>query len=105
MMAWYFSGGYSLVPRNIMCSKKWAKPDFPGSTSLREPVCTGICTETMLGNPVGTTMTFRPLGRVLSVAVKGRMSRRAGVGGWALLGMAMRGSEAAAVRAAGAAWG
>ena len=34
-----------------MCSKKWAKPDLPGSTSLREPVCTGICSETMFGKP------------------------------------------------------
>ena len=47
-----------------MCSKKWAKPDLPGSTSLREPVCTGICSDTMFGNPVGTTITFRPLGSV-----------------------------------------
>ena len=29
-----------LVPRNIMCSKKCAKPDLPSSTSLREPVAT-----------------------------------------------------------------
>ena len=28
------------VPRNIMCSKKWAKPVLPGSTSLRQPVRT-----------------------------------------------------------------
>ena len=73
-IASYFSGGYAFVPRNIMCSKKWAKPDLPGSTSLREPVCTGICSETMFGKPVGTTMTFRPFGRVFSVAWNGRMS-------------------------------
>ena len=71
MIALYVSGGYVFVPRNIMCSKKWAKPDLPGSTSLREPVCTGICSETMFGKPVGTTMTFRPLGRVFSVGLEG----------------------------------
>ena len=32
--------GYFFVPRNIMCSKKWAKPDRPGSTSSRLPVRT-----------------------------------------------------------------
>ncbi len=73
-IAWYFSGGYAFVPRNIMCSKKCAKPDLPGSTSFREPVWTGIWSETMFGKPVGTTMTFRPFGRVFSVALKGRMS-------------------------------
>ena len=57
-----------------MCSKKWAKPDLPGSTSLREPVCTGMCTETRFGNPVGTTMTFRPLGSSFSVALNGSTS-------------------------------
>src|SRR5476649_2723588 len=57
-----------------MCSKKWAKPDLPGSTSLREPVCTGICSETMLGKPVGTMMIFKPLARVFSVALKGNKS-------------------------------
>ena len=57
-----------------MCSKKWANPDLPGSTSLRDPVWTGIWRETMFGKPVGTTMTFRPLARVFSVAWKGRMS-------------------------------
>src|SRR6266496_617370 len=56
-----------------MCSKKWANPDLPGSTSLREPVCTGIWRETILGNPVGTTMTFSPLGRLFSAALNGRM--------------------------------
>ena len=52
-----------LVPRNIICSKKWAKPDLPGSTSLRDPTETGICSETMSGKPVSTTMTRSPLGR------------------------------------------
>jgi hypothetical protein len=74
MTALYWSGVYFFVPRNIMCSKKCANPDLPGSISLREPVWTGIWTETMFGNPVGTTMTLRPLGRVVSVALKGRMS-------------------------------
>jgi hypothetical protein len=60
-----------------MCSKKWANPDLPGSTSFRDPVFTGIWIETMLGKPVGTTMTFRPFGRVFSVAWKGRMSAAA----------------------------
>jgi hypothetical protein len=32
--------GYFGVPRNIMCSKKCAKPVTPGSTSSREPVRT-----------------------------------------------------------------
>jgi len=57
-----------------MCSKKCAKPVLPGSTSLREPVCTGICSDTRLGSPVGTTITLRPLASVFSRASKGRMS-------------------------------
>ncbi len=65
-----------------MCSKKCAKPDLPGSTSLREPVWTGICSDTMLGKPVGTTITRRPFGSVRSVASKGRM-RPEGLGAWA----------------------
>src|SRR5450759_684305 len=76
-MSWYFSGGYAFVPRNIMCSKKWANPDLPGSTSFREPVWTGIWTETRFGNPVGTTMTFNPFGSVFSTALNGRRSREA----------------------------
>ena len=36
----YFSCGYVLVPLNIRCSKRCAKPVCPGSTSLRDPVCT-----------------------------------------------------------------
>jgi hypothetical protein len=35
-------GRIGFGPANIMCSKKWAKPDLPGSTSFREPVWTGI---------------------------------------------------------------
>ncbi len=62
-----------------MCSKKWAKPDLPGSTSLREPVCTGICSETMFGKPVGTTITRRPLASVASVAWNGMMSSACGL--------------------------
>ena len=61
-----------------MCSKKWAKPDLPGSTSFREPVFTGIWIDTMFGKPVGTTMIFSPFGRVLSEPLKGRRSRVAG---------------------------
>src|SRR4029079_14946070 len=57
-----------------MCSKKWAKPDLPGSTSLRDPVSTGICSETMFGKPVGTTITTRPLGSVVVVALNGSTS-------------------------------
>jgi hypothetical protein len=74
MICRYFSGGVFGVPRNMRCSKKCANPDLPGSTSLREPVWTGIWIVTMLGNPVGTTMTFRPLARVVSLALKGRIS-------------------------------
>src|SRR5262245_42362079 len=74
MMARYFSGGVFGVPRNIRCSKKCANPDLPGSNSLLEPVWTGTSMLTRLGNPVGTTITFRPLGSVRSVAAKGRMS-------------------------------
>src|SRR5439155_2442249 len=62
------------VPRNIKCSKKCAKPDFPGSTSLREPACTAILKLTRFGNPVGRTMTFSPLGSVDSVASNGSTS-------------------------------
>ncbi len=40
MASLYSSCEYRSVPRNIMCSKKWAKPDLPGSTSLRLPVRT-----------------------------------------------------------------
>src|SRR5206468_163373 len=72
-IALYFSGGYFSVPRNITCSKKWAKPDLPGSISFREPVCIVVKTETTFGNPVGTMMTFRPFGSVFSVAANGRM--------------------------------
>src|SRR5262245_9377182 len=61
-----------------MCSKKCAKPDLPGSTSLREPVCTGMCTETRFGNPVGTTITLRPFGSVRSAVGNGNTSGFAG---------------------------
>src|SRR5690606_1499375 len=54
-----------------MCSKKCAKPDLPGSTSLRDPVSTGICSETMFGQPVGTTITTRPFGSGLRVRSSG----------------------------------
>jgi len=36
----YASAGYFSVPRNIMCSKKCANPESPGSTSFREPART-----------------------------------------------------------------
>ena len=52
----------------MTCSKKCAKPDFPGSGSLRDPVCIVMKTETMLGKPVGTTITFNPFGSVFSDA-------------------------------------
>ena len=39
-VALYLSCGNASVPWNIMCSKKCAKPDLPGSTSLRLPVRT-----------------------------------------------------------------
>src|SRR5712692_263972 len=58
-----------------MCSKKWAKPVLPGSNSLRDPVCTGICTETTFGNPVRTAITFNPLASVFSTGLSGRISR------------------------------
>jgi hypothetical protein len=38
----YAACGNFSVPRNIMCSKKWAKPLWPGSTSWREPVRTTV---------------------------------------------------------------
>jgi hypothetical protein len=60
------------VPRNIRCSKKCAKPDLPGSTSLRDPAWTTIWTLTRFGNPVGTTITLRSFGSVVSVASNGR---------------------------------
>src|SRR5471032_2506789 len=78
-----------------MCSKKWAKPDLPGSTSLREPVCTGICSETIFGKPVGTMMIFKPLARVFSVALNGNKSALA-----ALLALLACGAGAAFVAAA-----
>src|SRR5712692_10538937 len=58
-----------------MCSKKWANPVLPGSNSLRDPVWTGICTETTFGNPVRTAITFKPLASVFSTGLSGRMSR------------------------------
>ena len=66
-----------------MCSKKCAKPDLPGSTSLREPVWTGICSDTRLGKPVGTTITRRPFGSVRSAGVEGKDAARGarGLGG------------------------
>jgi hypothetical protein len=89
-----------------MCSKKWAKPDLPGSTSLRDPVWTGIWSETRFGKPVGTTMTLRPFGRVVSVAWKGSRSLDisgpfgAGVAAWALAARAkaMAGTIGAVLR-------
>ena len=51
------------VPRNIMCSKKWANPLFPASTSSREPVPITIWSETMSGSPVGTTTARSPLSK------------------------------------------
>ena len=38
----YFSWEYLSVPRNIMCSKKWANPESPFSTSFRDPVRTTV---------------------------------------------------------------
>jgi hypothetical protein len=58
-----------------MCSKKWAKPDLPGSTSLRDPVSTGICSETMFGNPVSTDHKVRVLGRADCLLSAGRRQR------------------------------
>jgi hypothetical protein len=40
--AWNCSPEYFSVPRNIMCSKKWAKPLCPASISSREPVRTTL---------------------------------------------------------------
>src|SRR3954471_22345371 len=77
MICRYRSGGFAGVPRNIRCSKKCANPDLPGSTSLRDPVWTGIWMLTRLGKPVGTTITFSPLASVVSVARNGRTSRDA----------------------------
>jgi len=58
-----------------MCSKKCAKPDLPGSTSLREPVSTGICNETMFGKPVGTTITDADTGAFIAdLAVHGQQA-------------------------------
>src|SRR5687768_3040367 len=57
-----------------MCSKKCAKPDFPGSTSLRDPTDTAIWSDTTLAKPVGTMMTRRPLASVRSVGAKGRIA-------------------------------
>jgi hypothetical protein len=79
MISVNFSGEYFGVPRNMTCSKKCANPLFPGSTSLRDPVWTGIWIETMFGNPVGTTITRSPLGSVASVALNGRTSLGLGV--------------------------
>src|SRR5688500_2663119 len=98
MMLLYTSGGYFSVPRNITCSKKWANPDLPGSTSLRDPVCTGICSETMFGKPVGTTITLRPLGSVFSDALNGRMSLGAAAAPCPTADMGNTSAQSAAVR-------
>src|SRR5262245_56137055 len=63
MISLYFSGGYFSVPRNIMCSKKWANPDLPGSISLREPALTTAQNATRSGYGSGTVTTLRPLSR------------------------------------------
>jgi hypothetical protein len=46
---------------------------------LRDPVFTGIWSDTMFGKPVGTTMTLRPFGSSFSVAGKVRRSGKAPV--------------------------
>ena len=73
-----------------MCSKKCAKPDLPGSISLREPVCIGICSDTRLGNPVLTTTTLSPLGSVFSTVGKGKISAFLGSAGLAQALVAVR---------------
>jgi hypothetical protein len=43
----YFAAGNFSVPRNMRCSKRCANPVWPGSTSLRDPVCTTMYVATM----------------------------------------------------------
>jgi hypothetical protein len=57
------SGCFS-VPRNIMCSKKCAKPVTPGSTSSRLPVRTIDQYDTSPSDGIGTTIAFSPFDSV-----------------------------------------
>jgi hypothetical protein len=79
------------VPRNIMCSKKCAKPDFPASTSLRLPVHTGIWRLTRPLTPVGITTTRRPLARVFWWMGKGKAALGAGAAAMSSVGTRARG--------------
>ena len=67
----YFSVGYFGVPRNIMCSKKWAKPDLPSSTSLRDPVRTTVQNEMTPGVFIGMLTRVSPLSRTV-VSITGK---------------------------------
>ena len=57
----YTAPGYFSLPRNIMCSKKWANPVTPFSTSSRLPVRTIDQYETKPSEGIGIITTLRPL--------------------------------------------
>ena len=59
----YTGPGYFFVPRNIMCSKKWAKPDLPGSTSSRLPVRTTVKYAANPGTGHGNDNRFKAVGQ------------------------------------------
>ncbi|MEJ1970477.1 MAG: hypothetical protein WDN03_17895 [Rhizomicrobium sp.] len=40
------SPGATLVPRNIMCSKKWARPEWLGGSSIAPTLYQIICVTT-----------------------------------------------------------
>src|SRR5690242_18637368 len=56
-----------------MCSKRCAKPDFPGSTSLRDPVCTTTKMVTRFGESVGMVTRRSPFGRSCWVYANGNV--------------------------------
>jgi hypothetical protein len=60
MRSYALPGSFS-VPRNIMCSKKCAKPVTPSSTSSRDPVRTTVQYDTSPSLGIGTMSTESPL--------------------------------------------
>ena len=59
------------VPRNIRCSNRCAKPVCPGSTSLREPVCTTMYDGHDVGVVGGNRDQPQPVGQILLRIVVG----------------------------------
>src|SRR6266850_4567935 len=84
-----------LVPRNIMCSKKWANPLLPGSGSLRLPTRTRVKYAARPGESNWMSTAVRPLGS-LTVSVGEGNAWVRGARGLACAGSARAASKAAA---------